>query len=58
MNAANEVLVDQFLEGKISWIEIGKRLESLMGAHQAFPQESFETLLEVDQEARKMAVIY
>ncbi|QVL57411.1 MAG: 1-deoxy-D-xylulose-5-phosphate reductoisomerase [Simkaniaceae bacterium] len=57
MNAANEVLVDQFLEGKISWIEIGKKLESLMGAHQAFPQESLETLLEVDQEARKMATI-
>lgn len=57
MNAANEVLVDQFLEGKISWIEIGKKLESLMGAHRAFPQESLETLLEVDQEARKMATI-
>ncbi|MCB1083323.1 MAG: hypothetical protein KDK61_03360, partial [Simkania sp.] len=54
----NEVLVDQFLEGKISWLEIGKKLETLMGAHQALPQESFETLLEVDQEARAMAALH
>jgi len=58
MNAANEVLVDQFLEGKISWIEIGKKLETLMGSHRALPQESFETLLEVDKEARAMATLH
>ncbi|MEM8727883.1 MAG: 1-deoxy-D-xylulose-5-phosphate reductoisomerase [Chlamydiota bacterium] len=57
MNAANEVLVDRFLKGEIGWIEIGKRLETLMGTHRVLPQESFETLLEVDQEARRMATL-
>jgi 1-deoxy-D-xylulose-5-phosphate reductoisomerase len=55
MNAANEVLVEQFLAGKISWIDIGKKLETLMEAHQVLPQESLETLLEIDLEARKLA---
>ncbi|MDJ0652209.1 MAG: 1-deoxy-D-xylulose-5-phosphate reductoisomerase [Simkaniaceae bacterium] len=58
MNAVNEVLVDQFLKGKISWIEIGKQLETLMATHRALPQESFETLLEVDKEARAMATLH
>ena len=37
MNAANEVLVDRFLNGAISWSEIGRKLESLMGRHQVSP---------------------
>lgn len=55
MNAANEVLVEQFLAGKIRWIDIGRKLEILMEAHQVMPQESLETLLAIDQEARKLA---
>lgn len=55
MNGANEVLVSQFLKGKIGWKEIGKRLEHLMGRHRAVPQMSLETLLAVDREAREMA---
>lgn len=55
MNAANEVLVEQFLAGKIRWIDIGRKLETLMEAHQVMPQESLETLLAIDQEARKLA---
>ncbi len=55
MNGANEALVDQFLAGKIGWIEIGQKLETLMEAHKAYPQESLEALLEVDKEARNLA---
>lgn len=55
MNAANEILVERFLEGKIDWIEIGKKLEALMAKHQSVPQESLEILFEVDQSAREMA---
>ncbi len=58
MNAANEALVEQFLEGKISWKEIGKKLETLMGAHKNEPQKSLEILFEVDREARKMATTH
>lgn len=55
MNAANEVLVHRFLEGKIDWIEIGKKLETLMGAHKAQPQENLSVLFEVDAMARSLA---
>lgn len=57
MNAANEILVDRFLKGEISWTEIGKKLETLMGVHKATSQENFEILFEVDQEARKLAIM-
>ena len=55
MNAANEVLVHRFLEGEIGWVEIGKKLETLMGAHPIQPQEDIDTLFEVDKEARILA---
>ena len=55
MNAANEVLVQRFLEGKIDWIEIGKKLETLMGAHKTQPQENLNVLFEVDEMARSLA---
>jgi 1-deoxy-D-xylulose-5-phosphate reductoisomerase len=55
MNAANEVLVHRFLEGKIDWIEIGKKLETLMGAHNTQPQENLNVLFEVDEMARSLA---
>lgn len=57
MNGANEALVEQFLAGKISWIEIGQKLETLMEAHQVMPQESLETLLAIDKEARQLATL-
>ncbi|MCB1110334.1 MAG: 1-deoxy-D-xylulose-5-phosphate reductoisomerase, partial [Chlamydiia bacterium] len=55
MNAANEVFVEQFLSGKIRWIDIGKKLETLMEAHRVAPQESLDMLFEVDREARSLA---
>lgn len=55
MNAANEVLVERFLGGEFGWMDIGKKLEILMGAHRSTRQESFDLLFEVDQEARNMA---
>ncbi len=55
MNAANEVLVYRFLEGEIDWVEIGKKLEILMGAHKAQPQEDLSVLFEVDEMARSLA---
>jgi 1-deoxy-D-xylulose-5-phosphate reductoisomerase len=52
MNAANEALVNQFLNKKISWVEIGNHLEKLMDKHQNLNNPNLELLLEVDQEAR------
>ena len=55
MNAVNEVLVEQFLEGQVGWTEIGERLEKLMSRHLFVASPTLETLIEVDKEARKEA---
>lgn len=57
LNAANEVLVDRFLKGKISWEEIGTRLEKLIASHQPENLLTLEAILETDGIARKKASI-
>ncbi len=56
MNAVNEVLVARFLRKALSWSEIGKKLETLMGQHKAFPMSDLETVFAVDEQARKQAL--
>ncbi len=55
MNAANEVLVEHFLSGRLSWNEIGLRLERLMSQHEIRPIETLEDILAIDAQARKEA---
>ena len=55
MNAANEVLVYRFLEQKISWQEISRRLEKLMSAHQLCKIKTIDDVLAVDAQAREEA---
>lgn len=55
MNAANEVLVQRFLEKQISWKEIGQKLEHLMERHQKTPLDQVDTVLGIDSEARVLA---
>ena len=55
LNAANEVLVERFLNRKIAWQEIGMKLENLLMRHKAQHHVSLETLLEVDAMARQEA---
>jgi 1-deoxy-D-xylulose-5-phosphate reductoisomerase len=55
MNAANEVLVERFLKGLISWTDIAKKLESLMQVHVVQRDLGLEDILYVDQEAREEA---
>lgn len=57
MNAANEVLVERFLLGKIQWNEIGIQLENLMNQHQVQPLDTLESILEMDAQARKEAAL-
>jgi 1-deoxy-D-xylulose-5-phosphate reductoisomerase len=56
MNAANEVLVDRFLNGEISWIEIGQKLEKLMLQQKSCSVHDLETVLAVDQKGRQEAL--
>lgn len=57
LNAANEVLVDRFLKQKISWIEIGTKLEKLISSHHPQNLLTLEAILEVDGLAREKASV-
>lgn len=52
LNAANETLVERFLNKKISWIDISKKLETLMEKHHKRHVNSIEEILDVDSQAR------
>jgi len=55
MNAVNEVLVGQFVQRKIGWIDIGRKLEKLMQGHNSTPLEDIEHVLSIDTDARTRA---
>jgi 1-deoxy-D-xylulose-5-phosphate reductoisomerase len=54
-NATNEVLVDAFLEGIISWGAIGELLDDSLEAFVPYAMTSIEDVLEVDRLAREHA---
>lgn len=53
MNAANEALVNAFIEKKIGWSEISRKLEALMEKHSVTAIKSISDVLVVDAEARQ-----
>lgn len=55
MNAANEILVQRFLAGEISWNEISIQLEHLMSQHSIQAVDDLESILAVDAQAREEA---
>lgn len=57
LNAANEILVDRFLKKEISWLQIMKKLDTLINQHRNVPQDSLEAIFEVDTQARREAEI-
>jgi 1-deoxy-D-xylulose-5-phosphate reductoisomerase len=57
MNAANEVLVERFIKGQLSWKAISAKLEALMLGHDSRPAHSVEDILAVDQLARQEATV-
>ena len=56
LNAANEVAVEAFLAGKISFPAIPKMIEKVMARHRVKKNPSLEDLLEADSWAREEAV--
>ena len=52
MNAANEVAVEQFLAGKISYLQISRLIEKTMDAHTAHKLGTIDEVLEVDSWGR------
>ena len=54
LNAANEVLVDQFLHEQIRFIDIQNRLEAILNNHVPSYHLTMEDILRVDQETRNL----
>ncbi|HJV65576.1 MAG TPA: 1-deoxy-D-xylulose-5-phosphate reductoisomerase [Geomonas sp.] len=55
MNAANEVAVDAFLNGRISFMAIPESIEKVMNLHQAHSLSSIDEVLEADLWGRAKA---
>jgi 1-deoxy-D-xylulose-5-phosphate reductoisomerase len=55
LNAADEVAVAAFLEGRISFDDIPRLIEQVLSATEARELASISTVLEVDSQARKLA---
>ncbi len=56
MNKANEILVARFLENKISWLDIPKKLEKLMSSHTTKNLVDLASILDVEKEATQKAI--
>ncbi len=57
LNAANEVSVQAFLDGKIKLNDIAKINRSVMNDHEVRPVDAIETVLETDKWARRRAIM-
>ncbi|MEA2040871.1 MAG: 1-deoxy-D-xylulose-5-phosphate reductoisomerase [Thermodesulfobacteriota bacterium] len=55
LNAANEIAVSAFLEGKTGFLEIPNLIEKTMGIHEPYPIDNIEAVLEADTWARETA---
>jgi 1-deoxy-D-xylulose-5-phosphate reductoisomerase len=55
LNAANEVAVGAFLDGRIRFLEIARIIETVMSAHDVAASLTVETILKADQWARQEA---
>lgn len=57
LNAANEVAVRAFLDGRIGLAEIAALNQSVMNDHEPVPADSFEAVLSADDWARRRAIM-
>jgi 1-deoxy-D-xylulose-5-phosphate reductoisomerase len=56
LNAANEVAVEAFLDGKLGFTAIPRVIQKTMDAHQVEPVSTIETVRRVDRWARQQAL--
>ncbi|WP_027390406.1 1-deoxy-D-xylulose-5-phosphate reductoisomerase [Chrysiogenes arsenatis] len=55
LNSANEVAVDAFLQGKITFVRIAHIVEAVLSAHRPTALESLEHLMNLDMQSRLAA---
>ena len=53
MNAANEVLVQAFLDHKIGFTDIPEGIEKILQQHHRIEDPDLAQILEIDQETRE-----
>ena len=53
LNAANEVLVELFLEEKISYLDIGNIIEEIMNIFEYKEEVTLENVINKDKEVRE-----
>lgn len=58
LNAANEIAVDKFLRGDISFLEIESLIEKALNQHQVISNPDLETILSVDKIVRREVASY
>ena len=55
LNAANEVAVEAFLQGRIRFIDIARMIESVLNAQPVQAVEALDVVFEADAQARALA---
>jgi 1-deoxy-D-xylulose-5-phosphate reductoisomerase len=55
MNAANEIAVNRFQKGEISFTSIWKFIEKTMSLHKSLDRPPLDAILNADKEARQTA---
>ena len=55
LNAANEVAVEAFLDGRISWTAIADVLEAVLARHDGAMADSVDAVIDADRQARAVA---
>ncbi len=55
LNAANEVAVEEFLAGKLGFLDIAKVVEKTLQVMPARPPGTIADVWELDREARRLA---
>jgi len=55
LNAANEIAVHAFLEGRLGFLEISSVIEETLDRMGSSPVRAFESLYEADRDARALA---
>lgn len=55
LNAANEVLVERFLNRQIQWFEIGEKLKKLISSHPPENMVNLQAILAVEKKAKEAA---
>ena len=58
LNSANEVLVDEFLKGTISFLDISKYVEKALYTHDYKEELSLDEILELDEKTRQKVCEY